>query len=802
MSKIFVDKDYVNDPILKRYKKEDIIIASDDPEERAMQFGFSSAKEMEEENRAAIEDFKSNNQMISEILDIQFNYSNIEINVPSYLKDHSKGKIDWNYGKYTLNDPLDNKEIPAKINGTEIKLGKHYFISALRNKDKTGIIGVSLEIDETVNKLSDIFDCVPYGVLAKNRTGVGATTLELQSNRDSIIVVPTKNIAYEKHLTKKDQYFYVGSKIGQLKDDVGVPDVESYIDSDVEYKKILVVADSLPKVIKAIGESVYENYFIMIDEIDSYQEDGVFRPSMENTIDYYFRFKSTNRSLVSATIKPFTNPKLQEEPIIQIIYKNNESWNLSTLHTEYILASIYNSTKKLIDKKYPTTIVVAYNKVSAARSIIENLISDGILQHEDCGILCSEASKNNAREYYVTLKEKKLPAKKLIFMTCAYFAGIDIEDRFHLISVSDSRYIYTMMSIEKLKQISGRCRHKDGLLSNLVIYNTNTETLNIDVDKELEELKSMAEEFIKFYCEVNSIITKYPTYVQEYISELKKSISENITGKVLNNTVSIVRTNIGNEVDYAYLNFDHIRDFLISKKELYSSNYGLPSKLEESGCEVIKLQATNTPSDRQLENYIGKRQTEIAKENKNTNVAEIIKKLTDLKTGNLLNNRELAHLYRVSTRETNGFLKIFSDYYKHVPFDELIAKLGELYKSKKDIRLEKKYQNALFFFSLKDNDAFRLRIEKDFPINTRIKQIDFERKSIDIFRQFLNTDFTDKQALQLMRHFVNIEFNSYNKKENIKNGVVKNYDVLGLNCEPLNTRSFNIKDYKTHILFK
>lgn len=55
---------------------------------------------------------------------------------------------------------------------------------------------------EQGDKLGDFVDRVPFGVLDKTITGLGATTLELETQvRDSIIVVPTKSLAYNKHLT-------------------------------------------------------------------------------------------------------------------------------------------------------------------------------------------------------------------------------------------------------------------------------------------------------------------------------------------------------------------------------------------------------------------------------------------------------------------------------------------------------------------------------------------------------------------------------------------------------------------------
>lgn len=50
-------------------------------------------------------------------------------------------------------------------------------------------------------KMGQVFDRVPYGIIDKTITGLGATTLEIYSEvRSSIIVVPTKALAYNKHV--------------------------------------------------------------------------------------------------------------------------------------------------------------------------------------------------------------------------------------------------------------------------------------------------------------------------------------------------------------------------------------------------------------------------------------------------------------------------------------------------------------------------------------------------------------------------------------------------------------------------
>lgn len=58
----------------------------------------------------------------------------------------------------------------------------------------------TMEIEQGT-KLGDVLTRIPCGVIHKTITGLGATTLELvNQTRDSIIVVPTKSLAYNKYM--------------------------------------------------------------------------------------------------------------------------------------------------------------------------------------------------------------------------------------------------------------------------------------------------------------------------------------------------------------------------------------------------------------------------------------------------------------------------------------------------------------------------------------------------------------------------------------------------------------------------
>ena len=141
-------------------------------------------------------------------------------------------------------------------------------------------MSADLYLTSSEKYLSEIIDDeLPYGLIDKQITGIGATHLEMYSNRNSIIVVPARVLA--KNKTSKDvKFLYVGTKDnGKV---TSTNDIKDYLNNPQhQYKKLLVVADSLKRVIdtiKANGEDVYRNYFLMVDEIDTLQSDNHFRP--------------------------------------------------------------------------------------------------------------------------------------------------------------------------------------------------------------------------------------------------------------------------------------------------------------------------------------------------------------------------------------------------------------------------------------------------------------------------------------------------------------------------------------------
>lgn len=470
--------------------------------------------------------------------------------------------------------------------------------------DKTGIpfVGLNAVHDEvgavttwTIKieqgkKMGEVMDRIPFGLLNKTITGLGATTLELMNQeRNSIIVVPTKSLAYNKYKTanqiKNDDYaFYVGSPIKDILSSPSQRQLRNYLNNSTGLKKkFLVVADSLPKVINAIQENgidVYNDYFLMVDEIDTLQSDSVFRPKLEIVMDYYFNFNRRKRAAVTATLNDFTNPSINLESKVNTIWENKPRRDITLIDTNSVddiatdkIRNIYNSSS---DK-----ILIAYNSLDGILNIIAKL---GQIIKDESGILCSERSFEKVSEYIDdndgVIDENGRLQKRITFMTCAYFAGIDIFDRCHLISISSHLQPFTYLSLNRLEQIAGRCRN--GNLSEYIIY---------DIPRMKQEPSQSAEEysnqllnksrlFCNFLNDTRKLVLENPDLypIKEFIDSF---VDYNSYQKAGNNiSTKIVRQNsLTYEFVPAYFNIDALLERYQLVHSLYTHKENLYNEL-------------------------------------------------------------------------------------------------------------------------------------------------------------------------------------------------------------------------------
>ncbi len=598
--------------------------------------------------------------------------------------------------------------------------------------------------------LSNYLTKMPHGLVDKKITGIGATTLEINSKRNSIIVFPTKALAYGKH-SKHPNTLYVGSEIKGEKEKVTNQQIEEYL-AKGGYKKLLVVADSLGRLLGIIGKN-YKDYFLMIDEVDVLQTDNNFRPQLENVIDYYFMFPSKNRCMVTATMKEFNNPLLKKECKFSITWTYNARRDVKLLHTNNIIQAVI---EKVIS--HPTEkVFIAYNSILQIRNIIASLDEE---TRKECAILCSEASIKEAGEYFAPKlgDNDTLPAR-INFATCCYFTGIDIEDSYHLITVSDVRRSHSMLTLDRMTQIHGRCRKVNGILSETIIYNTlGYVSVMESMDSYAVTLLHKAKKVLKVIESADDIMQGDHT-LTDLFAMVKEAIREKAQERIAGNElINLTRKDVHGKDVPAYLNIDYI----IERTELYST-YFMPETLKEVLSKQVKIISYNS-----LNYDVSPEQNIIEKTNKDaqnkltdSNIQDAIKYIKTLSTTGQLNDNTLYSYTRHCRSKTKIFLERFIKLYRYVDLDSLLHQLWESRTSNSVVF--KNLNNTVMYWALDEEHPFKVAIRRSLTLNKSYSASEIQEILAPIVQYHLHKVLKPRKYVVLLKSMYATDRTSRNK---------------------------------------
>lgn len=612
-----------------------------------------------------------------------------------------------------------------------------------------------------INHLSDVLFQLPAGFVYKEETGMGATTLEIFAERNSIIVEPIKITASSKAF--KHNCLYVGSSTKYHdKRSPTEAEINAYAnDPSIKYKKIIVVADSLPKVLEAIGNSVYSDFFLVLDEIDSFQLDSNYRKSMAECIDFYKLFSSSKRAMLSATKIDFTDPILKKEPITYIKYDTPYVRIINVITTNpndldgLIIDTIINCIKINLNQK----IFIAYNSVNGCYNLAEHLVSNQNIPKDDIKILCSSASKNKVKDYYKELDSDLLPAQ-INFFTSAYFTGYDIHESYHLISISGNRNKIQSLSDRRFKQIAGRCRN--GLLSETIIHDIDSKG-NMRIFTSQQFFEAAKEQLASFNCMKrhyeNSPLLKL------FIGDVNEGFI-----KILDeNEIGLVRENIFDEYEISYLNIDSKLEDIRVKKELYLNANALAKKLiKDKNSVTHSLKLSNTK-------VVDKKISKIDRDNQIIEIIEMLKSFKNyIPIDNLIQNGELTYLQELICKDYKKLIQ----YLEHESTLEIIKAsiLG-----KRDNRKYKKIILSAVIQTLSETHLIRSRLSHYFPLNKKYLTNEIQTR-LDLFIAETNVFTYVKSDSSGMKLF-NTLCKAYRKRD--KNG--EDYYVI---------RGYNPYDFK------
>ena len=333
--------------------------------------------------------------------------------------------------------------------------------------------------------LSDIMNEIPSDcILSKRIPGCGATTLELNTDRNSIIIVPNVPVI----LSKCSKYpnllgVYEGVKLNR---------VVEYIASNA-ICKIMTTPESFCKVKSAcekLGINIYADFFLLMDECHQLITDVDYRIDIVMPMNDFFMFK--RKALVSATPIGFSDPRFEENLFntIEVEADYDYRQDITVTHT-------YNIAKAVGEylETHNGTVCFFVNSVVTIYSLMKhfNLL-------EDSSVYCAPKSRSKLKNEYIFHNAysewSSDTMKKYNFFTGRFYTAFDLELDYKpdLVMITDPhRAEYTLLDIDTdCIQICGRFRN--GVNSVTHIYEANPDI--VAKDREQIEWEISAHEVV------------------------------------------------------------------------------------------------------------------------------------------------------------------------------------------------------------------------------------------------------------------------------------------------------------------
>lgn len=115
---------------------------------------------------------------------------------------------------------------------------------------------------------------LPHGILNKNVTGCGATSLALEDRHKTLLLCPRVNLVVNKHSQYRETTFMVNGDVKNV-------EIEEYIES-AELPKIIATYDAAERIAGMIEDK--SEWRVVVDEYQYLLIDSAFKAQVENSL--------------------------------------------------------------------------------------------------------------------------------------------------------------------------------------------------------------------------------------------------------------------------------------------------------------------------------------------------------------------------------------------------------------------------------------------------------------------------------------------------------------------------------------
>lgn len=332
--------------------------------------------------------------------------------------------------------------------------------------------------------LSEVMQAIPSNViLNKVMTGCGATTLEINSARHSIIIEPNVPVIIGK---KAQHKFLFAVYEGTTREEV-----KTYLAGEEDgYRKIITTPEGFDKkvlpALHELGIPIYEEYFLLLDECEKTIQDVGYRGDIYLPVEDFFQFK--NKAMVSATPIIPSDPRFQAEgfEVVRIVPAYDYYKDLTVVITNNTVKVV-----RVLAERYHTAgekVCIFLNSTDTIWSLIQTLKLQG-----RCKVFCSEKSvRKLKREGFAEVSDNLTELAEVNFFTSRFYSAVDIQLDYqpNVIILTDVFHAPYSMIDPQTEVVQTVGRFRNGVKKIHHVTNTSTELKSLSRQALFQQLAS------------------------------------------------------------------------------------------------------------------------------------------------------------------------------------------------------------------------------------------------------------------------------------------------------------------------
>jgi hypothetical protein len=349
--------------------------------------------------------------------------------------------------------------------------------------------------------LSEFLEDLPDNAfLNKVLTGCGNTYLALTAKKNYVIAVPYISLIRNKLASHSTAFGVYG--------DIKESQIIDYLNSDVEYKKILVTYDSLGRLTRLLDPTEYK---ILIDEAHKLIDSAAFRTdAIETVLENYPLYNTYCFATATPVKDKYQLPELVDIPKYKVEWENIKPVNIEySFFDKDLNKRIAILIIKFLNNELEGNPYFFINSVTSIVQIIKELKKAGYDDPNLYKIICGNNDKNLIKIHKNLGKKYGIefttdPLKKVTFCTATLFEGSDIYDENGVTYIiTDGTKDFTKYDVlTTLPQIIGRLRDSKYkgtvyvlLTPSYYFSYTTVEEFEVEIRKQLAKASGLVETY-------------------------------------------------------------------------------------------------------------------------------------------------------------------------------------------------------------------------------------------------------------------------------------------------------------------